>query len=256
MKRHTMPYARVLVVDDVNANLVVAKGMLKPYGMTIDTMSNGFDAIKAIEAGEPRYDAIFMDHMMPEMDGIEAAEKIHALPGDYARGMPIIALTANELSGNEELFKAAGFCAFLGKPIDIYALNDVVNHFVRDKGKERAPGIDIQEALERFGGDTEVLEEVLGSYIVDIPPLLEELDAQLAVGDMPAYGITVHGIKGASRAIDAKAVGDAAEELEHAAKGGDDGFVQAYHTALVGDINNLIRELQELGYGNEQSDQQ
>jgi signal transduction histidine kinase/CheY-like chemotaxis protein len=256
MKRHAMPYARVMVVDDVHANLIVAQGMLKPYGMTVDSMSNGFDAIKAIELGEPHYDAIFMDHMMPEMDGIEAAEKIHALPGEYARNMPIIALTANVLAGNEELFKAAGFCAFLGKPIDIYALNDVVNHFVRDKSKERASGIDIKEALERFSGDTEVLAEVLESYIVDTPPLLEELETLLAAGDMPAYGITVHGIKGASRAISAKAAGDAAEELEHAAKGGDEGFVQAHHAALVGDINNLIRELQELGYGDERPDEQ
>ncbi|MDR1744123.1 MAG: response regulator, partial [Planctomycetota bacterium] len=100
-----LSYARVLVVDDIATNLDVARGMLKPYGLKIDCATSGRRAIEAIRAEKPRYDAIFMDHMMPEMDGIEATRIIREEIGtEYARNIPIVALTANAIVGNEEMF--------------------------------------------------------------------------------------------------------------------------------------------------------
>ncbi|MDR1019214.1 MAG: response regulator [Synergistaceae bacterium] len=137
--RSLMPYGRVLVVDDVMINLDVVEGLLIPYGLTVDCVTNGRDAIERIRSagsgpcGE-RYDVVFMDHMMPEMDGLEATRIIrNDIGSEYARTVPIVALTANALSGNEEMFLAAGFDDFLPKPIDIMRLDMALNKWVRDR---------------------------------------------------------------------------------------------------------------------------
>jgi CheY-like chemotaxis protein len=136
--RVQMPYARVLVVDDVNANLDVAKGMMMAYGLTIDCAASGRQAIALIREEKVRYNAIFMDHMMPEMDGIEAVRIIREeIDTQYARTIPIIALTANAIIGNEEMFLKHGFQDFLSKPIDIMRLDAVLNKWVRDRRYEK-----------------------------------------------------------------------------------------------------------------------
>jgi signal transduction histidine kinase/FixJ family two-component response regulator len=135
--RAHIPYARVLVVDDVITNLDVAKGIFKPYGMRVDTVTSGKAAISLIEKGEPVFNAIFMDHMMPEMDGIEATKIIREIDSDYARNIPIIALTANAIVGNDKMFLENGFNDFLSKPIDILKLDVAINKWVRDKALER-----------------------------------------------------------------------------------------------------------------------
>ncbi|MDR1496484.1 MAG: response regulator, partial [Clostridiales Family XIII bacterium] len=110
MLRAWIPYARVLVVDDVPTNLDVARGMMKPYGMTIDCVTSGQAAIDRIRGDDVQYDAIFMDHMMPEMDGIEATRIIREKIGtDYAKNVPVVALTANAVVGTEQVFLANGF---------------------------------------------------------------------------------------------------------------------------------------------------
>ncbi|GHV94831.1 hypothetical protein AGMMS50293_11510 [Spirochaetia bacterium] len=118
---------RVLVVDDVDINLEVAKGLMEPYGLTVDCVLSGKEAVEKIRAGAPRYDMILMDHMMPEMDGIEAVRIIrNNIDSDYARSIPIVALTANALSGNEEMFLSSGFNGFISKPIDIDRLDEML----------------------------------------------------------------------------------------------------------------------------------
>jgi signal transduction histidine kinase/DNA-binding response OmpR family regulator len=133
----TMPYARVLVVDDVKTNLDVARGMLKPYGMQVDCVTSGQGAIDLLREQEIIYDAVFMDHMMPGMDGIEATRRIrNDIDTDYARNIPIIALTANAILGNEKIFLENGFQAFLSKPIEMKRMDMVLRQFVRNKDKE------------------------------------------------------------------------------------------------------------------------
>ncbi|MCL2209216.1 MAG: ATP-binding protein [Treponema sp.] len=128
MKREYMPYGRVLIVDDVETNLYVARGLMAPYGLSIETVVSGFDAIDKIREGS-QYDIIFMDHMMPRMDGIEAVKIIRNL--GYTQ--PIIALTANALTGQSQIFLDNGFDDFISKPIDLRQLNLVLNKFIRDK---------------------------------------------------------------------------------------------------------------------------
>jgi signal transduction histidine kinase/CheY-like chemotaxis protein/HPt (histidine-containing phosphotransfer) domain-containing protein len=125
-----LPDLRVLVVDDNQINLAVARGMMARYGMTIDCVDNGPAAISLIRDAEQRYDAIFMDHMMPGMDGIETFEQIRALGTEYATSIPIIALTANAITGNAEMFISKGFAAFLSKPIDLIQLDAVIHRWI------------------------------------------------------------------------------------------------------------------------------
>ncbi|MCL2226932.1 MAG: ATP-binding protein [Oscillospiraceae bacterium] len=123
--RQRMPHGKVLVVDDVESNLYVARGLLMPYKMTVDTAKSGAEAIAKIKDGKV-FDIIFMDHMMPEMDGLEAAKIMRALGYNH----PIIALTANTVRGQEELFMQNGFSGFISKPIDPHQLDEYLLRFV------------------------------------------------------------------------------------------------------------------------------
>jgi signal transduction histidine kinase/DNA-binding response OmpR family regulator/ABC-type amino acid transport substrate-binding protein/HPt (histidine-containing phosphotransfer) domain-containing protein len=141
--RDYMPYGRVLIVDDVETNLYVARGLMSPYGLSIETAESGFEAIDKIKSGAS-YDIIFMDHFMPKMDGIETTKQIRAL--GYTN--PIVALTANALTGQAEMFLENGFEGFISKPIDIRQLNATLNQSIRDKYPA-----DIVEAARRLKDD-------------------------------------------------------------------------------------------------------
>ncbi|GHU64870.1 hypothetical protein AGMMS49983_11540 [Clostridia bacterium] len=243
--RACIPYARVLVVDDVQTNLDVARGFMKPYGMTVDTVTSGEAAIKLIRAEEVKYRAVFMDHMMPGMDGIEAVHIIRNEIGtDYAKNIPIIALTANAISGNEKMFKDNGFQDFLSKPIDLIKLNDVINRWVRDKEWEKEPcvtcanteneihwgdfdieGIDLAAGAEKFADDR-IYYDILKSFAGNTPDLLTKLRG-MGDGDLGGFEIIVHGIKSSCYSILANDLGKDAEMLEHAAKAGDFDYVSA-----------------------------
>ena len=133
MQRVQLPGKRVLVVDDVEINLAVARGMIEPYGITADCVLSGKEAVDLVRKGEPRYDAIFMNRWMPEMDGIEAARIIrNEIDNDYARNVPIIALVANAI-GNNTFFLRAGFQAVLSKPISLFRLDDMIQQWVAKK---------------------------------------------------------------------------------------------------------------------------
>jgi PAS domain S-box-containing protein len=136
MARGDLSYATVLVVDDFPTNLDVAAGMLRKYRMRVDCVLSGAEAVERLAAGDPVYDAVFMDYMMPEMDGVEAAARIRALGTDYARNIPIIALTANAVAGSEQMFLDNGFNAFLSKPFSVMNLDAVIQRWVRDKSRE------------------------------------------------------------------------------------------------------------------------
>jgi CheY-like chemotaxis protein len=116
--RESMPYGKILIVDDVESNLYVAKRLLDPYDLSLETASNAFKAIEEIKHGKV-YDIIFMYHMMPGMDGIEATKIIRGLGYKH----PIVALTANAIAGQAEIFLKNGFDGFIFKPIDTRQLN-------------------------------------------------------------------------------------------------------------------------------------
>ena len=128
--RPDLSYSKVLVVDDFPTNLDVAKSLLSKYKMEVDCISTGQEAIDRINLGKPVYDAVFMDHMMPEMDGIEATMHIRALGTDYAKKIPIIALTANAIAGNDQMFLENGFDAFISKPVNVIKIDAAVRKWI------------------------------------------------------------------------------------------------------------------------------
>jgi signal transduction histidine kinase/DNA-binding response OmpR family regulator len=270
--RAWIPYARVLVVDDVPVNLDVARGMLKPYGMSVDTASSGQAAIDKIRKAEVKYNAVFMDHMMPGMDGIEAVRIIREEIGTgYAKTVPIIALTANAITGNEDFFLKNGFQAFLTKPIDIMLMDAVINRWVRDKELEKElaekdrgaeasergsrlksiagevgiEGFTIETGLDLVDGDEESWLEVLRSYIQHTRSTLKTI-RNPAKETLADYTVTVHGIKGASYSLGANEVGKLAENLEHSGRAGDLKFVHEHTAEFIGAAEKLLAGLSKL----------
>jgi len=132
MKRIQLPQAKVLVVDDVEINLEIAQGMLEPYGITVDCLLNCQEAVELVRRNETRYNAIFISRWMSSgIDGKEAVRIIrNDIGSDYAKAVPIIALTANTVIGNKDIFHSWGFQDVLSKPLNIRDLDAVVNAWI------------------------------------------------------------------------------------------------------------------------------
>jgi PAS domain S-box-containing protein len=219
--REYMPYGRVLIVDDVETNLYVAKGLMAPYGLSIDTAMSGFEAIDKIKSGL-KYDVIFMDHFMPKMDGIEAAKNIREL--GYTQ--PIVALTANALTGQTEVFMENGFDGFISKPIDIHQLNAVLNKMIRDK----YPAETIEAARQvkdnvKKGADQQqsVNAELIKIFVRDAQKavgILETIQSNnyRRVDDTQMYVINIHAMKSALANVGEAELSDAAAKLEQAGR--------------------------------------
>jgi signal transduction histidine kinase/CheY-like chemotaxis protein len=269
--RAWMPYGTVLVVDDMPVNLQVARGLLAPYGLRVDTASSGREAVELVRGGQPRYDLIFMDHMMPDMDGLEAVRIIrNEINSEYAWTVPVIALTANALAGIQDMFLANGFNGFISKPIAAAQLDDALNSWVRDRqnretlsraereknlpdasAEERCPGLlegrsiaglDLIRGMEQYGGEAAYLG-ILRSYLIHTPPILEQLrrPSRERLGD---YTVLIHGLKGSSYGICAGALGGKAAELEAAAREGDLEKVQAENAPFIAKAELLLAALE------------
>ncbi|MDR0735215.1 MAG: response regulator, partial [Zoogloeaceae bacterium] len=135
--RFTAPEARVLIVDDIATNLKVTAGLLAPYEMVVEAVNNGKAAICL--ARKNRYDMIFMDHMMPEVNGVEATVAIRSADEAHCRSVPIVALTANAVSGMKEMFLEMGFSDYLAKPIETASLHEIVERYIPQE-KRRSAG--------------------------------------------------------------------------------------------------------------------
>jgi CheY-like chemotaxis protein len=264
------------VVDDIETNLDVMKGLLMPYGLQVDTVLSGREAVEYIRAGEVRYDLVFMDHMMPEMDGIEAVRIIrNEIGSPYARQVPVVALTANAVEGNREMFLGSGFNDFISKPIDIKRLDMVLNQWIRDKQNEatlreaesRNPkgpesrsgfgdsqadregnwllehpveGIDFAAAMRLYGNSGVAYIQILKSFVTHTPPLLEKMDVHMG-SSLSDYAIEAHGLKGTCNVICANETADLARELELASKEGKSDLVGRKH----GELRRMALELTE-----------
>ena len=258
------PDVRVLVVDDINTNLVVTAGLLSVYQFKVDTCTGGVDAIKMVQ--REKYDVVFMDHMMPGMDGIEATHCIRALQGDYYKQLPVIALTANALTGMKEMFLSHGFNDYLSKPIEISKLNDVLTEWIPkekqmqridDRSMEEEPvlsgdylveGVDIQAGRTRY--PEKAYLDVLRSYCIHTPAMLEKLSSLknggLSEEKLKEYTLTVHGLKGATYGVCAESAGKQAEALETAARNTDLQFIAANNDLFVEAVGKILNGLKGL----------
>ena len=246
--REHMPYGRVLVVDDIESNLYVAKGLLTPYGLHIETAKSGAEAIDKIKAGGD-YDIVFMDHMMPKMDGIQATAHIRAM--GYTR--PVVALTANAVSGQAEMFLSSGFDGFISKPIDLRELDKSLTTHIRDT---KPP--EVVEAARRGAGKTarapflaqpkNRTHELEEFFVLDAEKTISVLDViiprihALDDAEWRSYVVAVHGIKSALAIIGETALSDAALALENAGRARDAGAVADGTPALLDGLHALVRQ--------------
>jgi len=242
--RDPMPYGKVLIVDDVETNLYVAVGLMKLYRLQIDTAMSGLIAIDKIKSGKT-YDIVFMDHMMPDMDGIEAVKHLRGL--GYAS--PIVALTANAVAGQADIFLRNGFDDFIAKPIDIRQLDSVLNKLIRDK--QPAEVVEAarrqQSSVDMSGNDdnTALLIESFVRDAVKVVVLLEELSAQPGWFENEDYlhkfTIMIHGIKSSLANIGESKLSESALLLEQAGRDRNISLV----TESIPDFLNQLRALQE-----------
>ena len=258
--RLDLSYARVLVADDMQTNLDVASQLLRKYKMEVDCLNNGHDAVERVREGTPVYNAIFMDQMMPEMDGIETADRIRALGTEYAKKIPIIALTANAIQGTDKLFYEHDFQAYTTKPLGVMELDKILMKWVRDGTREEVrisadsssnesesvlieiPGVDTKKALSLYVGDTKVYLPLLRSYAANTPKVLEKLRS-FSAENLHDYVIAVHGLKGTSAGIGAEAIREAALELETMSRAGDLHGILAKNDKLIANTEIIVANI-------------
>ena len=241
-----MPYGSVLVVDDVETNLYVVRGLMSPYGISVETAVSGFEAIEKIREGSS-YDVIFMDHMMPKMDGIEAVKIIRGM--EYKK--PIVALTANALAGQAEIFLKNGFDDYISKPIDIRQLNSVLNKLVRDIQPEEV----LKEARKQ---KNRLYAE--GKHNIAVEPQLAEYfirDAKKAIkiismihenkcrreADVSAFIINVHSMKSALANVGENELSDEAAQLEQAGRENNIELILSSVPSFLEKLNKVIEKL-------------
>jgi CheY-like chemotaxis protein len=214
-----MPYGKVLVVDDVESNLYVVKGLLIPYELHVETAKSAFEAIERVKSGNV-YDIVFMDHMMPVMDGIEAAKILRSL--DYSR--PIVALTANAMSGQSKMFLSNGFDRFISKPIDSRELDMVLKELIRDRKPPEIVEAAQREKKASSAAPKKNLAELARYFVMDARDgikVLKDMHAKidsLSDADIVLYTTTVHGMKSALANIGETKLSECALELEKAGK--------------------------------------
>jgi len=251
---------KALVVDDFLPNLNVAQNMLQEYKMQADCLINGQDAVERLKSGEPRYDIIFMDLMMPEMDGMETTKLIRSIGTEYANTVPIIALTAiitNETSGQEKMLLNNGFQAVLFKPLSVATVDAFIKDWISGKlngikspeNKEKdmdidIPGVRVERINELYGGNMKIFMPVLRSYLSVIPESLKKI-SNVTKETLPDYTVTVHGIKSTSDSIGAEEARKMALELEMAAKAGDLATISAKNEALIAYVKELLDNAQK-----------
>ncbi len=268
------PSARVLVVDDNEMNCKVVKHLLKQNGIVPDFAFSGQECIDKLSV--KFYHMVFLDHMMPKMDGIETLNILKEkklIP----EGTVIIALTANAVVGAKEFYLEAGFDDYLSKPIEIEHLEAMLSEYLPEnlthlqsssgEGKEAEPaadtvktvgntdtilaklaleGIDVKAGLGYCGGNKEFYIEMLREYVSSYNAHISDLSTYLSEHNMNDYETLVHSIKSTSRTIGAAEISELAFELEKASREGNEAFVSEHHGKFSDDYAALKDMLEKL----------
>ena len=269
---------RALVVDDEPMNLTVALNIFRRYGMEVSTAVSGQESIDMCR--EKQYDIVFMDHMMPGMDGVEAMRRIRAEGGREHGAVPIVALTANAVSSAKEMFLSVGFDGFVSKPIELVELERVLKRVLpksaityerkpetvqgslvetaevestKTVGGEADPfseklaacGVDVSCGIRYSAGDEDFYHVLLEQYVKEASDKLEKMQRFFAEKDLKNYQIVVHALKSTSRTIGNSVLSDHAKELEDAAKAGDYDFIAGHQEAVLGEYRAVVDGIAE-----------
>ncbi len=268
--RFVAPACNVLVVDDNLMNVKVVEGLLRPYQINVFGAYSGKEALEKIETMD--YDFVFMDHMMPEMDGVETMHRIRLKPGKYFQTVPIIALTANAIGGAREMFLSEGFQDFVAKPIEMSVLERVLTRYIppqkilkeqaalkqkaedappaepvrqEEPGLLKLPGIDVDKGVAYCGGRLEDYLEVAGIYYATGISKIEEIERFYQDGDWKDYAILVHAVKSTSQGIGATKLSGMAKDLEQAGLMENEAFLREHHQAMMEEYRRVLSALEE-----------
>ena len=255
----TAKEAKVLLVDDNEMNLDVAEGLLTPYGISVSRTESGAEALKALS--QAHYDIVFLDHMMPVMDGVETLNHLRKLPD--GEKICVIALTANALSGAEAEYLSLGFQGFLAKPIEPQDMEQILRHFLPESliqpiepGSEPAfvedkvslpdfdTVIDSATGLKYCMGNKAFYKKMLGTFVKGDKS--EALEEQLRSEAWSDYRIDVHTIKSTARSIGAVSLSDAAMKLEAALIHNDLAYVKRAHAPFIAQYRQVIEVIQNI----------
>ncbi len=272
-ERMTCPGVKALVVDDEPMNLLVAKGIFETYGMEVDTAPGGPEAIEMCSLND--YDIIFMDHMMPDMDGVEAMKRLRINASRDRKELCIVALTANAISSAREMFLSEGFDGFIPKPIEIMDLERVLKHvlpksaivYVTGNDEpakiitviEEAPapvdpekekfyklsdyGVDADQGLKYSKGEKEFYVQLLLEYAKNMDKKIGDLSKHFDEEDWKNYTIRIHAIKSTSKMIGAAELAELAKKLEDAAKIGNGDEVKKLHPVFMPLYEKLLESI-------------
>lgn len=252
------PKAKILVVDDVEMNIKVAQNYLKQTKARIDTAYSGEECLRMIR--QERYDIIFLDHMMPEMDGIDTLQAMKQSKDHLNAETPVIVLTANVIVGAKEKYLEAGFADYLSKPICEDELMELLNkylpkeltemkenvgqsaeHAEQKTLEERFPTLNIQLGMKYCMNDESFFLEMIGMYLRgDKRELLEKEYAEEAWAN---YQVHVHALKSTSLNIGAETLSEHAKALEFAAKDNDYEYIREHHAEVMAEYGKLLTEL-------------
>lgn len=264
------PHGEILMVDDTEMNLVVTGSLLKETRLRIDMATSGKEALAMI--GRKTYDVLLLDHMMPEMDGIELLHKIREDKDNPNSTKPCIVLTANAVTGARERYINEGFNDYMSKPVNGRALELLLLKYlppekvtiverktpVEESGaeKEHSSSFEVQwyEALEGIDGDIgvkncgskEAYQAVLGIFYESIEPNIEEIEQYFKDNDWHSYTVKVHAMKSSAQIIGAIALGEMAQHLEDAGKAGNAAFIREQHERFVEGYRNYQDILKNL----------
>ena len=265
-EKFTAPYARVLVVDDTPVNLTVFVNLLRDTKLQIDTAESGDECISLFT--KKHYDVIFLDHMMPDKDGIETLREMKAITDTPNKETPIICLTANAISGMREMYTAAGFDDYLTKPIDVERLEMMLLQYL-PKGKVGPPSaksgedeynlpdflfnlkeIDVGSGLTHCGSG-ESYVSTLKMYLDSAENNAKEIERYYASKDIKNMTIKVHALKSTSRVIGALEIGEFAARLEKAGDAGDLETLDKELGELISRYRQLAKDLEPLAEGDD-----
>lgn len=258
-RRMVCPGVRVLVVDDEPMNRMVAEGILRGYEMQVKTVGSGAEAIEA--CGKESFDLVFLDHMMPQMDGIETLRHLRRLRADSQKPFIVVAFTANAFSGAREMFLREGFDEFLSKPVETLELERVLKKVlpksavryvenVREKKQEQQPlaplermGVRTEKGLSYCSGNQAFYLRLLAAYGQEAQQRADMLQRLYEQKDYENYRIQVHALKSNSRLLGVDVLFGAAKDMEDAVKRSDAAYVAAHHQELMDAYRDTGRRL-------------
>lgn len=241
---------RVLVVDDNVLNLKVATKMLKNYNLNIECVQSGFECINKIENHE-KYDLIFMDIMMPKMGGVETLKRLKQIEGFNT---PVIALTADALSGKATKYLEVGFDGYISKPIDTLEINNVLRQHLSVKSVEKIEeskesskdinylknnGIDVDKSLELLG-DIDTYNDILNEFLKSIDDKLVSLKKFVEEKNIGEYTVLVHGMKSDSKYLGFNKLAEVCYSHELKGKENDFEFISNNYNEVIEEANKVI----------------